>query len=646
MRRTLPTKVFFTLIGCCIFFVLLTTGISLLVFRTGNLEMHQGMFGHYLVYLLPLALLGILFIFILSWTYRNMRKEQQSLQSVLENLEQVAMAPRPTVQVGTHIALTVPPKTAYEEHRTDLEERVQELVRESHILRAVIDCIPDLIFYKSEAGRYEGGNKAFLEFAGIELEKLIGRTDREVFTIDEEMAESFRVQDQITMRSAHPTRIEEWITYPDGRRFLQETVKTSYGYNGIPLGLLGISRDITQRYIMEESLRESQLAAQAASIAKSEFLATMSHEIRTPLNGIIGMNYLALQHNPPPELRGYLQKIESSAKNLLSVINDILDFSKIEAGKIEIEQQTFSVRDALAAVEDMMQLSAHRKQLTLECVLAPNMPDVLMGDSLRVNQILLNLISNALKFTEQGSIFVEIRVAEQVCERIRVEMLVQDTGIGMSAAQMERLFSAFHQADSSISRRYGGTGLGLSICRGLINKMGGTIQVYSELGQGTCFMLDIWLTVPSQEGVRKFHAEQVEAEQQGILGLHVLLAEDNEINQMIAVELLEQFKCTVDVAANGMEAVTKAQSAPYDVILMDIQMPEMDGFEATRILRGLPSLDKTPIIAMTAHALESDRDKSMLLGMQAHISKPINVDLLYHTLSQYRKNTVLQAPNN
>jgi signal transduction histidine kinase/ActR/RegA family two-component response regulator len=387
---------------------------------------------------------------------------------------------------------------------------------------------------------------------------------------------------------------------------------------------------------IRQQLRALQKSALAASQAKSDFLASMSHEIRTPMNGVIGLTHLALESDEPAVQRDYLEKIDYSAKSLLGIINDILDFSKIEAGKLEIEAVPFDLRAVVENIAATAEINARHKGLRLEVRIDAETPKLVEGDPVRYGQIVLNLLTNAVKFTHAGSVVLSVRTARLADDRVEVTTAVTDTGIGISAADRARLFQSFSQADSSISRRFGGTGLGLAICKALVERMGGSIGVESEPGAGSTFAF----TIPFTQLAERRSGDRtapVAAGEDRLAGRRVLVADDNAINRHIVERLLARLGIETESVEDGRRAVDAVLAAPqsFDLVLMDVEMPELDGLAATRLIRERIPAEALPIVAMTAHAMEQERRLCLEAGMNDRVTKPIDPKEFAQTLRRW-----------
>jgi two-component system, sensor histidine kinase and response regulator len=532
----------------------------------------------------------------------------------------------------------------------DITEQKQaglEVRKQQAMLAALFDSIPDNIVYKDIHGAYLGCNEAFERLAGRPAGDVIGRTAADFF--GPETARSIEARDREVVETLQRKSSEEWVTYPDGTHALLDILRSPLRDTaGNMLGILAVGRNITRRKHHEEEVRRAKELAEEATRAKTDFLANMSHEIRTPMNAIIGMSHLALKTELTPKQRDYIGKVQSSGQHLLGIINDILDFSKVEAGKLEIEQADFEIAKLLDNVSDLIADKAAAKSLRLAFDVAADVPRRLVGDPLRLGQVLINYASNAVKYTERGDVVVRVRVHQREGAKALLRFEVSDTGIGLSDEDCERLFQSFHQADSSTTRRYGGTGLGLAISKKLAVLMGGDVGVRSRVGHGSTF----WFTahVGVNELPADFDATQpaalcLEARDIGaIRGARILLVEDNEINQHVASEILRDAGFEVDIAENGLVGVAMTQRTRYDLVLMDMQMPVMDGLTATRELRKTLAPADLRIVAMTANAMDRDRQACLSAGMDDFVPKPIDPPELWRVLMRWIPPRASAAP--
>src|SRR5512138_586071 len=665
--------------------------------------------------------------------------------------------------------------------RKRVRAQTHEIDSQRTFLRHIIDLCPNFIFVKDRAGRFTLANRALAETYGRRPDEMLGRTDAEIGVIEKEAHEYF-LEDMRAMDSNEEKTVrEESRTDLDGRKLWLHTVRRPLrGPDGTATHVLGVSNDITLHKQAEATLRKAREAAEAANRAKSEFLANMSHEIRTPLNGIIGMSELCLDTDLSAEQREYLETVKLSADGLLGVINDILDFSKIEAGKLELDPAEFSVRETVEGALKTIALRAHQKGLELTCEIAADVPEVVKGDGNRLRQVILNLVGNAIKFTERGEVGISVRRQVDDGGHCVLHFTVSDTGIGIAADRHEHIFNPFAQADGSTTRQYGGTGLGLTISHRLANMMEGRMWVDSAPGEGSHFHFTVRfekveplhphiaaLALRPLEGVRvlvvddnatnlrvlseqlarwkmrpllastlqealvrledaKRDADPCDAviAEIGVRGskdlslvehirrlpgcaatrvllmtsagyrhdpartrelsidayllkpvrtaelrdallrslgpqaapamakpvqpvkdstaagaaLRVLLAEDNLVNQMLMERLLQKRGHEVVVADTGLSVLAAWEAQHFDLILMDVQMPELDGFETTAEIRRRESkaTAHVPIVALTAHAMAGDRERCIAAGIDAYLTKPIDPKVLDATLDRYR----------
>ena len=560
---------------------------------------------------------------------------------------------------------------------TDITERKrteEALLESEQRLMDIIDFLPDATFVIDREGKVVAWNRAIEAMTGILAEDMIGKGDYEyalpfygfrrpilidlVLKADKEIESKY---DHIE-KKGRALMGEAYMPNIWGRTvYLVGSATVLYDPQGNVFGAIESIRDITARKQAEDSLIEAKEAAEAAVRSKSEFLANMSHEIRTPLNAVVGLTGLLLEADLTAQERDYVETVRSSGNSLLSVINDILDFSKIEGGKMELESQPFHLRECIFVAVDLVKADAEKKGLAIKYSLDEAIPAYFKGDVTRLRQVLVNLLSNAVKFTHAGTIEISVTAkpirresnalagqrpeaaqADQVekiarttnSRQYELHFSIIDTGIGIPEEKADRLFQSFSQIDSTITRKYGGTGLGLAISRRLVELMGGEIWVVSQPGLGSTFHFTILaeeaeeIPIPADSCAKK---AKTAASRKNGKSLRILLAEDNAVNQKVAIQMLKRLGYSADVAGNGLEVLQALERQPYDVVLMDVQMPEMDGLVAAQEIRKL--WPKGPrIVAITAYALKGDRERCLTAGMDDYISKPIVIEELRRVL--------------
>lgn len=660
------------------------------------------------------------------------------------------------------------------EMQMEAEQRISEQLK---LNQQIINAIPNPTYFRDTQGTYIGVNDAFTDFLGLFYIDVVDKTPLELFAKD--VANMFTEKERELFENPGSTVYDIELANSHGDvRILNVYEATYYGTDGDPMGIVGLFVDVTKQKRLESDLIAAKDQATEASKAKGEFLANMSHEIRTPMNAILGMSHLALLTDLNDKQRNYVGNIEKAGKSLLGIINDILDFSKIEAGKLSVEHVDFRFSEVLDNISNIISVKAKEKELELIFDIDPNLPDDLVGDPLRLGQIIINLTGNSVKFTESGEIIIRARKVTDVNEIIEIQFDIEDTGIGMNEEQLGRLFQSFSQADGSITRKYGGTGLGLTISKSFVELMGGRIWVESQPGKGSTFSftircgrsnssikeqiakttilndkrvlvvddnqasrdimyalldnLDLRVAAVSNGEEAVYEVESADLSNDGfdvvvmdwkmpgingdeatvkirelslnkmpkvilasaygensglineevqnvfdaslvkpinpsslfdalmeafgqlemkransreaatiktqhidLTGIKILLVEDNMINQEVAKGILEQFNPTIEVADNGQVALERVQKEHFDIVLMDMQMPVMDGLTATRKIREIEALAGLPIVAMTANAMERDIKQCKAAGMNDHVSKPIDIEELINAIQTW-----------
>ncbi|MEM7117307.1 MAG: ATP-binding protein [Chloroflexota bacterium] len=525
--------------------------------------------------------------------------------------------------------------TALRVERDKLEERVQERTAQLKDQRdfavQVMNTMGQGLTVTDADGRFEFVNLAYATMLDVELDGLSGKSLYDVMP-----AEYHAVSDAARRQSlaGETSTFYAALRRSDGDLVQALITETPRMQDGQVIGSIAVVTDLSEQIKTQKELERAKELAEQAAQAKADFMASMSHEIRTPLNAVIGLTGLLLDTELTEEQRDFAETARRSGNALLVIINDILDFSKIEAGKLELEKQPFALERCLDESISLVAQDAREKRLKVAYDIAETVPSLIEGDVTRLLQVLVNLLSNAIKFTEQGQVFVWVTSQHLADEQFELHFRVKDTGIGIPANRVPYLFEPFSQVDVSTTRKYGGTGLGLAICDRLVKMMGGRIWVESQAGQGSTFHFTIRgraaqaLAAPisNKQVSIDYHMGQRHP-------LRILVAEDNPINQKVASHMLRRLGYRADIVANGLEAVEAVRRQSYDVVLMDVQMPEMDGVTATNLIKTeFEVIDCPRIVAMTANALSDDRRRYLDAGMDDYISKPVNIDELVSVL--------------
>jgi len=514
----------------------------------------------------------------------------------------------------------------------DLKNTLQEQERQAKRLSTLLNTIPALVYFKDSNFRYQLVNNAFLDFSGLTRKDVMGKTLKEVFHHYLPQGKYQELEKQVIKDGNFFYNVEEQVEQNKKKIWVHTNIAPVHSREGKIIGLIGISWDISSQKNYELQLKQARDLAEEGVHIKDQFLANMSHEIRTPLNGIIGMAEILGQTNLEKNQNDYLTNLLKSAMHLMGIIEDVFEFSAIETGKFKSETGKFSMLSLRGYLEKEFKSEAKNKGIDFSIKVDPKLPEFFTGDEASLRKVLRNLLNNAIKFTHEGSIGVRITPEKFLKNNsVTVRFEVEDTGIGIKNVHLNKIFESFSQVDLSTTKSYQGTGLGLAISKRLVEIMKGKIGVKSNVGKGSLFSFAIPLKaeMPEKESFDETKIIKLLKE------FRILIVEDNLINQKISKITLEKSGCKLDVANNGKEGLEKYTQNPYDLILMDIQMPVMDGLEATRQIRKFEKQQGERhafIVALTANAMESDRKKAMSVGMDGFIAKPFNPRELFKIL--------------
>ncbi|HEY1032701.1 MAG TPA: ATP-binding protein [Flavipsychrobacter sp.] len=516
----------------------------------------------------------------------------------------------------------------------ELEKAEERRRHQQQLLQSVIDNNPNIIYVKDLEGKYLLMNRKLKEMVDISPDMDVSTiSEEDVFKYNRNSLENYRRLHRLIIENKQTMAFEETFSYKGTEKYFYIMKFPVLDENGNTIYVCGVSVDITELKKAQLEMIDAREEALQAKEAQENFLANMSHEIRTPMNGVMGMGNLLLDTSLNDVQKEYVQSIKESAENLLSIINDLLDFSKIKSGKFHIDVNDFNIADTVRKAIYPLQVKAQEKDLALNCLIDTGVPEVVTGDALRLQQMIINLAANAVKFTSEGAITVKLYPIEHNDNDVLLGIDVADTGIGLPADKLDKVFELYTQVDKNTSRIYGGTGLGLAIVKQLAELQNGTVSVKSEYGKGSVFTLQIPYKI-KQQAVKKVEISSA-AQQTGLLqGVKVLVAEDNLINQKVVLYTLKNQGADVIMTCNGKEAVETLTTDKCDIVLMDLQMPEMDGYQATTYIRNQLKLD-IPIIAMTADAMKGESDKCIDAGMQDYISKPFEPKELFEKILSF-----------